>query len=533
MFRLKRIIIVLLIVFSFSYTIKAQEELTMQLVSREVKTVMGVQHQKLKVKMRFKGRISNQQINYMGANPTTNPNISVVALDNYGRMDFNRGTILAQIYTSQYRYPNQKIVSAVNGDFFDISSSMGQSATTRGPHIRDGNVIFEGYSSPSASTSVGIKVDGTPFIMVPELDSYHIEVIDEEGSLKLKDLKVKINQMPTGPNDLAVFLPSFNEFGSNPTSEINGRKMFIKIQEQAIHRRASGVENGRYFVRGQFESIKDEQIEEIPENTMVLVGDDFFLDGLITETDTVRLHKRPSGAFKDVYHAISGPHRLIVDGQIIRHTDMAVHPRTAAGLKADGTLFFVVVDGRQSAAEMDGVTLEELGEIMNYFGAYQAFNLDGGGSSTIAVLDEASDTYKIHNSPSDGNLRQDGNGIGFIYGPRYVPLPPIPYPDTRTVLNQVNNLIVEGNKLMFNSVPNANRYVVTVNGKRYETTDPELTLDLNPGLYDVNVKAYGDHDLYAYSKSDTYNIEIYSTAMQKIMDGLLNYGKNTHSYLSE
>ena len=99
MFRLKRIIIVLLIVFSFSYTIKAQEELTMQLVSREVKTVMGVQHQKLKVKMRFKGRISNQQINYMGANPTTNPNISVVALDNYGRMDFNRGTILAQIYT--------------------------------------------------------------------------------------------------------------------------------------------------------------------------------------------------------------------------------------------------------------------------------------------------------------------------------------------------------------------------------------------------------------------------------------------------
>ena len=170
---------------------------------------------------------------------------------------------------------------------------------------------------------------------------------------------------------------------------------------------------------------------------------------------------------------------------------------------------------------------------MNYFGAYQAFNLDGGGSSTIAVLDEASDTYKIHNSPSDGNLRQDGNGIGFIYGPRYVPLPPIPYPDTRTVLNQVNNLIVEGNKLMFNSVENANRYVVTVNGKRYETTDPELTLDLNPGLYDVNVKAYGDHDLYAYSKSDTYNIEIYSTAMQKIMDGLLNYGKNTHSYLSE
>ncbi len=534
MIRLKRIIIILLLVFSFSYKIKAQSDFQLTLVSREIKTTMGVQHQKLKVKMRFKGKETNQQINYMGANPTTNPNISVVALDNYGKMDFNRGTILAQIYTSQYRYPNQKIVSAVNGDFFDINSSMGQSATTRGPHIRDGNVVFEGYGAPSASTSVGIKVDGTPFIGIPEFDSgYYIQVIDEEGSIKLKDLKVKINEVPSGPTDLAVFLPSFNEFGSIPTSEIAGRKMVIRILEQAIHRRASGVENGRYFVRGKYESIIEGQINSIEENTMILVGDDFFLDGLVTETDTIRLHKRPSGSFKDVYQAVSGPHPLIVNGQIIRHTDPAVHPRTATGLKADGTLFFVVVDGRQSSLGMDGVSLEELGEIMNYFGAYQAFNLDGGGSSTMAVLDDTSDTYVIHNSPSDGNLRQDGNGIGFIYGPRYVPLPPIPYPDTRTVLNQVNNLIVEGNKLMFNSVSHADKYVVTIDGKRYETVNPELTIDLAPGLYDVNIKAFGNHDIYKQSKSDTYSIEIYSSAMQKIIDDLLNYGRSTHGYVSE
>ena len=86
---------------------------------------------------------------------------------------------------------------------------------------------------------------------------------------------------------------------------------------------------------------------------------------------------------------------------------------------------------------------------------------------------------------------------------------------------------------MFNSIPNANRYVVTVNGQKYETANPELTLDLNPGLYDVSIKAFGDHNLYAHSKSDTYNIEIYSSAMQRIIDGLLNYGKNTHGYVSE
>ncbi len=532
MTRIKRILILFLLVFSFSYKINAQSDFRLSVVKREVKTVMGVQHQKLKVVMRYNGKETNQQINYMGANPITNPNISVVALDNYLPMDFQRGTILGQIYTSQRRYPNQKIVSAVNGDFFDINSNIGQqSATTRGPHIRDGQVMFEGYGAPSGSTSVGIKVDGTPFIGIPQFDGYHIQVVDEEGSVKLKDLKVKINKLPTSHTDLAVFLPSFNNSGT--PSEIVGKKMIIKIDEQAIHTGKFGVDLGRYFVKGKLESITEDVLEEIPFDRMVLVGDDFFLEELITENDTVRLQNRPAGNFKDVYHAISGPHPLIVDGVMVQHTDPAVHPRTAAGLKKDGTMFFVVVDGRQSDKGMDGVTLKQLAHIMEYFGAHDAFNLDGGGSSTIVVLDEETDTYITHNSPSDGNLRQDGNGIGFIYGPRFQPLPPTPFPDTRTVLNQVNNLILEGNKLMFNSVPNADRYVVMVDGKRYETTEPELTLDVSPGLYDISVKAYGNHDLYKQSSSNVYSIEIYSSSMQQIMDDLLNYGKNTHQYYSE
>ncbi len=538
MTRTKRIIILLLLVFSFSYKIKAQSDFQLRISSREVKTVMGVQHQKLYVKMRFNGKDTNQQINYMGANPTTNPTISVVALDNYTKMDLQRGTLFDQIATSQARYPNGKIVSAVNADFFDINSLRGQDAATVGPHIRDGQVMFCGYGNPRNSYSVGIKADGTPFISRPSFDGHHIQVIDEEGSIKLKDLKVKINEMPTGPQDLAVFLPSFNEFGASPVSDIVGKKMLIKIEEQAIHRRTSGIENGRYFVRGKLESIKDEQLDLIPEDTMVLVGDDFFLENLITENDTVRLQNRPSGEFKDVYHAVSGLQPLVENGEVLRIAyasnsyEALPAPRTAAGLKADGTLFFVVVDGRQ-APTYEGVSLEELGEIMVYFGAVKAFNLDGGGSSAIVVLDEQTDTYVTHNSPSDGFNRRDANGIGFIYGPKNFPLPPIPYPDTRTVLNQVNNLLLEGNKLMFNSVPNADRYVITVDNKTYETTNPELTLDLAPGLYDISVKAYGNHDLYKQSSSDVYNMEIYSTSMQKIIDELLNYGKNTHNYYND
>lgn len=60
-----------------------------------------------------------------------------------------------------------------------------------------------------------------------------------------------------------------------------------------------------------------------------------------------------------------------------------VHPRTAAGITRDGVLLLLVVDGRQM--ESSGVDLEDLASILLDLGAYEAMNLDGGGSSTIAV----------------------------------------------------------------------------------------------------------------------------------------------------
>ena len=61
-----------------------------------------------------------------------------------------------------------------------------------------------------------------------------------------------------------------------------------------------------------------------------------------------------------------------------------------------------------------------------------------------------------------------------FYGPKNLPLPPIPYPDTRTILNQVNNLLLEGNKLMFNPIENADRYVISVDGKNMKQHQQNL-----------------------------------------------------------
>ena len=79
-------------------------------------------------------------------------------------------------------------------------------------------------------------------------------------------------------------------------------------------------------------------------------------------------------------------------------------PRTAAGVKKDGTVILLVVDGRSSSSA--GMTLQELASYLVKLGAWQAVNFDGGGSSEM-VLDG-----KILNTPSDGRERPVSVGLG-------------------------------------------------------------------------------------------------------------------------
>lgn len=77
----------------------------------------------------------------------------------------------------------------------------------------------------------------------------------------------------------------------------------------------------------------------------------------------------------------------------------ARQPRTVLGQYPNGDVFFLVVDGRQSDWS-NGITLEELQDFLLELGVMEAFNLDGGGSSTF-VYDGT-----VKNKPSDGSPRR-------------------------------------------------------------------------------------------------------------------------------
>lgn len=76
-------------------------------------------------------------------------------------------------------------------------------------------------------------------------------------------------------------------------------------------------------------------------------------------------------------------------------------PRTGIALVDDAHVLLAVVDGRQSHSI--GCTLEEFAELLVKFGAKEALNFDGGGSSAIVVNEQ------LLNSPSDGAERKIGS----------------------------------------------------------------------------------------------------------------------------
>src|SRR5262249_12901259 len=112
---------------------------------------------------------------------------------------------------------------------------------------------------------------------------------------------------------------------------------------------------------------------------------------LASRAGAVQRNLEPS--WTDIEQAVGGGPWLVRGGQIAVDADDARfsradftdrrHPRTAVGVTADGKLLLVTVDGRTAGSR--GATLPEMAGIMQRQGAVNAINLDGGGSTTMAV----------------------------------------------------------------------------------------------------------------------------------------------------
>ncbi|MBQ3069999.1 MAG: phosphodiester glycosidase family protein [Clostridia bacterium] len=140
-----------------------------------------------------------------------------------------------------------------------------------------------------------------------------------------------------------------------------------------------------------------EQIKDIEE------GDEFELTVSFEDED-----------WNDVVFAVGGNRAIVEDGEPLPFEYApggfrSTGPRSAIGVREDGTLVMAAVDGRSEKSR--GLTANEMAAYMaEDLGCAYAILLDGGGSTAISVKTEDG-VHEVINVPSDGAERAVGNAV--------------------------------------------------------------------------------------------------------------------------
>ncbi|WP_334121582.1 phosphodiester glycosidase family protein [Glutamicibacter sp.] len=106
---------------------------------------------------------------------------------------------------------------------------------------------------------------------------------------------------------------------------------------------------------------------------------------------------------------VDGIDEVEVDTNFGNHSIQGQQPRTAVGFIDKNHYVFVVVDGRSEGYSV-GVTMPELAQIMLDLGCETAYNIDGGGSSTMFF------NGQLVNNPLGRNQERGTSDILFIAG---------------------------------------------------------------------------------------------------------------------
>lgn len=204
--------------------------------------------------------------------------------------------------------------------------------------------------------------------------------------------------------DISYFKTAFanNTFGKNVTqltSEIAKENQAIF----AINGDYYGFRDTGLIIRnGELYRDKD---RSAPDNQALTVNQDGEL-GVATEGEVSGESLVDSGIWQSFSF---GP--VLVQDNVIAQTETKVssrsNPRTAIGQIDELHYIFVVADGRSD--ESDGMTLSELAQVFVDRGAVTAYNLDGGGSSTMWFNGE------VINNPTDGRHSGERSVSDIIY----------------------------------------------------------------------------------------------------------------------
>ena len=233
-----------------------------------------------------------------------------------------------------------------------------------------------------------------------------------------KDDNISINLTETTVNNTQVYVADItvsssdylktafaqNAFGTNVTA---------KTSETATDNNAILAVNGDYYGANS--------------TGYVIRNGVVYRDTVREDSSNGDLAIYKDGSFKIIYEDQISADQLVKDGVVnllafgpalVENSEIAVgtneevgqamasNPRTAIGIIDENHYIIVVSDGRTS--ESKGLSLYQMAEVMKSYGVKTAYNLDGGGSSTLYF------NGQVINKPTTGGNRISERAVSDI-----------------------------------------------------------------------------------------------------------------------
>ena len=337
------------------------------------------------------------------------PNASVVPTVAYGSKVTDRVTLsgMAQTLESQ----GKRVVSGLNGDWYVLSTG-----APTGLVVTDGIVRATGYYNDT--WAIGFNADGTAFIARNGLS---VSVSFGGQAVKLGGGINKVRKLTDSAAVGGLTLLT-DDFAATTQNTEPGVDVILSPVDDGTGTYAVKPTIGRqtqYVVEQVLESTGS---IPIPEGKAVLT-----LNAKESEEALARLRALQPGdtvtltvsssdqRWSQAVQALGGVSKLVTNGQVDSGLDASRTAWPAIGIKADGTVIFYAMDGKQPGYSV-GATQGQVAQRLIELGCVEAICMDGGGSTTIGVTYPDQEGMQVVNKPSDGSQRKNSTAIFLTTG---------------------------------------------------------------------------------------------------------------------
>lgn len=387
---------------------------------------------------------------------TYSPSLNVSPTVAYGDKVLSRATLTSMAETLEAQ--GKRVVAGVNGDYYVMATG-----TPVGLVVTDGVI----RSASPFNYAIGFREDGTAFIGQPNIAvtaTFRGQTFAVNGSINkvrgtergyyLLTEDFHATTQNTSPGVDVILTPVLDNVGqtvnvdldvtdmpdaaseSGPGMEPEDAADSADLTEEITtgggtvvdEVKGAQVQSAQLKIGGRVTCTVDQVLEStgsipIPAGKMVLTinakSDAALVAALraLQPGDTVDIDVTAADSrWVEAEQALGGLYHLVSNGTVLSAPSGSASAwsertaRTAVGIKADGSVIFYTIDGKQAGYSV-GATLTQVAMRLVELGCVEAICLDGGGSTTAGATYPDGTVMQVINKPSDGAQRANSTAI--------------------------------------------------------------------------------------------------------------------------